>query len=859
MDELQAKSKAVGPETETKAKTGTETKTATGTVMSLHSMHCGGACMLKLHMKDGRVCRITSAGDIPREGSHDQDESLMPIQRRACPMGLSEKRRIFAPDRLKYPLKQTLERGNIRGFKHISWEEALDTVAEWYREMEKRKEELGYLPVLDEGGISPYLGPHLRRWGNSSSGNLQAAAFGAIGNYAALQGNPPIDAFNSRYIVLWGNDAPTNFPYYAFYLMKAKEAGIPVTVVDARYTDSAAAMGTGDGSKPRYICVRPATDGALLAAMANVIYRRDLHDKEFLKDYCFGFFPGDTVVSRSPAKHPVTGEPYFGKAFTVPEGQSFVEYLDDLEREHGGYEGVLNWAEKLTGVEKNVIETFAIEYATAKPAFIFSKLTGPQRTHNGMYFSWMLIAISAMTGNTNKRGGGFGEVRFDDGYSVRMDPAPPFSSMEPYAPIYFPSYSLNDVILHGRDERTPDQRREDVLEMNGIDLGPGAGLKLEMYVRGAGEGNIFNQIPNINKRVLAWKKLKHVVAYESAMSSTAAWSDIILPSAGNFEVSRFQGQLAADVFAVNGPMDPMYEAKPDWWINEQLAQRLGIPYNPRVLSDREIMKRQWETAEMPKDYLEIDPEAKLPGFEEIMKTGNFQLPVPKEKTVIQLAMIEPGEFDTDTGRINFYSPYFAERGRAVLKVTRAQYVRPWEGYEDVLEGDKTGAKGIVYRLQFITPHAINRALTTYGNVPVLDEQKPHAVVMHPDDAVSRDIHDGDTVYVFNDFGCIKLPASISRRVRPGVVSIGQGVTYRPSIKETYDAFFDADGDGKPEPHIVPVDVGGCVNTITGDRNSGVLDPHFCGLGLNAGGALCEVSRVKPGSGPEYGAESGGAR
>jgi len=837
-----SKEKEINGDVQTK--TGID-NTEMETVMSLHSMHCGGACMLKFHMKDGRVCKITSAGDIPREGSYDKDEALMPIQRRACPMGLAEKRRIFAPDRLKYPLKQTLERGNIRGFKRISWDEALDTAAAWYREMVKRKEELGYLPILDESGVAPYLGPHLRRWGNSSSGNVRAATFGAIGDYNTLQGNPLMDAFNSRYIILWGNDAPTNFPYYAFYITKAKEAGIPVTVVDARYTDSAASMGTGDGSKPRYVCVRPATDGALLAAMANVIYRRDLHDKAFLKEYCFGFFPGDTVVSRSHNKHPVTGEAYFGKTFTVPAGQSFVEYLDELEREHGGYDGVLNWAEKLTGVDKKVIETFAIEYATAKPAFIFSRFTGPQRTHNGMYFSWMLIAISAMTGNTNKRGGGFGEVRFDDGYSVRMDPEPPFSAMQPYAPIYFPSYNLNDVILHGRDERMPEQRRDDVLGMNGIDLGPGAELSLEMYVRGAEEGNIFNQIPNINKRVLAWKKLKHIVAYESVMSSTAAWSDLILPSAGNFEVSRFQSQLVSDVFVVNGPMAPMYEAKPDWWINEQLAQRLGIPYNPRVLSDKEIMKRQWETAEMPKGYAEINPEAKLPSFEEIMQTGNFQLPVPKEKTVLQLADLKAGEFDTDTGRINFYSPYFAERGRAALNVVRAQYVRPWEGYEDVLAGGKVGAGGRAYRLQFITPHVSIRTLTTYANVPVLDEQKPHAVVIHPDDAAPRNIQDGDTVYVFNDYGCIKLPASLSRRVRPGVVSIAQGTTYRPSPKETYEAFFDADGDGKPEPHIVPVDVGGCVNTITSDRCSGVLDPYFCGLGLNAGGALCEVDKVKP--------------
>ena len=816
------------------------------TVMSLHPMHCGGACMLKLHVKNGKVCKVTSAGDIPREGSYEKDEALMPMQRRACLMGISEKRRIFAPDRLKYPLKQTLERGNVRGFKRITWEEALDTITDWYRESAKQKDDLGYLPILDEGGMAPYLGTYLKRFGNPSSGNLQAATFGAIGNYATLKGNPPMDIFNSKYIVIWGNDTQANLPSLAFIVMKAKEAGIPITVVDTRYTDTAAAMGTDRQDKPGYICVRPGTDSALLTAMANVIYRRDLHDKEFLKDYCFGFYPEDKVVSQSHAKHPVTGEPYGGKTFTVPKGQSFVEYLDTLQEEHGGYEGVLRWAAKLTGVSEAVIENFAIQYAIAKPAFIFSKLTGPQRAHNGMYFSWMLIALSALTGNTNKRGGGYGDIRADDGYSVQLDSPPPFTTQTEHSPILFSSFKLNDVLLHGLDGRTPQQLREDVLTMNGIDLGSDARLNIEMYVRGAVGGNIFNQIPNINKRVLAWKKLKRIVSYERFMTSTAAWSDIVSPTITNFEESSFQSQWVADTFVVNGPMSHMYEAKPDWWVNEQLAQRLGIDYGRKGLTDREIMAQQWEKAAMPAGYEEINPEAKLPSFEEILKMGNFQLPVPQEKTLIQTADIKPGEFDTDTGRINFYSPYYAERDRAVLKVPKAQYVRPHEGYEDVLEsGGRVGAKSIRYTLQFITPHVAQRALTTFGNLPVISEQRPQIIEMHPEDAERRDIHDGDMVYAFNDYGCIKLPARVTRRILPGVVCIGQGACYRPSTTETYEAWFDADNDGKPELYVVPVDVGGCTNSITGDLNSGILDPFLCGLGLNAGGALCEISKVKP--------------
>jgi nitrate reductase alpha subunit len=45
------------------------------TVMTLHHMHCIGACMLKLHVKDGKVQKITSQGDITRQGS---DEHAVP-------------------------------------------------------------------------------------------------------------------------------------------------------------------------------------------------------------------------------------------------------------------------------------------------------------------------------------------------------------------------------------------------------------------------------------------------------------------------------------------------------------------------------------------------------------------------------------------------------------------------------------------------------------------------------------------------------------------------------------------------------------------------------------------------------------
>ena len=89
-------------------------------VNTYHELHCHGQCMLKTHIRDGRILAITSAGDVPRCEASKTDKSIGKMQRRACMKGYAERKRVYAPDRLKYPLLQTIERGNLAGFKRIS-------------------------------------------------------------------------------------------------------------------------------------------------------------------------------------------------------------------------------------------------------------------------------------------------------------------------------------------------------------------------------------------------------------------------------------------------------------------------------------------------------------------------------------------------------------------------------------------------------------------------------------------------------------------------------------------------------------------------------------------------------------------
>lgn len=114
--------------------------------------------------------------------------------------------------------------------------------------------------------------------------------------------------------------------------------------------------------------------------------------------------------------------------------------------------------------------------------------------------------------------------------------------------------------------------------------------------------------------------------------------------------------------------------------------------------------------------------------------------------------------------------------------------------------------------------------------------------IHPEDADARNIHENDLVYVYTDFGCIRIRAHITRSQLPGVIAIEQGTWYEAG-DEQYKAYFDT-GEGASY-HLTPVDYGGCANTLLEDVKPGIFDPFIDCMGFHAGGSACEVSRTLP--------------
>jgi anaerobic dimethyl sulfoxide reductase subunit A len=84
-------------------------------VYTICDSHCGGSCVIRVHVRENKIVRL------------ETDDAEEP-QLRACARGRAYRQRVYAPDRLLYPLKRSGARGSGE-FTRVSWDEALDTIA----------------------------------------------------------------------------------------------------------------------------------------------------------------------------------------------------------------------------------------------------------------------------------------------------------------------------------------------------------------------------------------------------------------------------------------------------------------------------------------------------------------------------------------------------------------------------------------------------------------------------------------------------------------------------------------------------------------------------------------------------------
>jgi len=700
---------------------------------------CGGRCVLRVHLKDGVIRRI------------DSDEGDEP-QLRACLRGRAYRQRVYAPDRLKFPMKRVGNRGEGK-FKRITWDEALDTVAGELKRIKKAygNSAIFYVPYSGNTGtlLHSQLAAHrlFAMWGGCTSvwgsasfwGNLFASdiTYGTL-----ITGHTRDDLLNSNFIIMWGwNPAEsiqdTNTSHY---LAKAKEAGIKIISIDPRFTDSAAAFAH------KWIPIRPGTDTAMLIAMAYVIIREDLHDQTFLHTHTIGF-------------------------------DQFKEYV-------GGGEDSLpktpSWAEAITGVPAATIEELARDYATQKPSALLT-LGAPGRSAFGEQFHRATATLAAMTGNIGIPGGnptGFG-----------LQPVG-------FNPLALISVGLLKEATHGNlpEDTTPKKGVNITKTWDAILKGKAGGYPSDIKMVYITNGNPVNQFPNTNKAVEALKKVELVVVHEQFMTATARFADILLPVNTHLERNDITRPWHSGPYYIylNKVIDSLYESKSDLEICNELAKRLEIKgYSDRT--EDEWLRASWKSIE---DFTYTKPHI---DYDTLKKKGVHKIKL-KEPVIAFKEQIEDPKaysFPTPSGKIEIYSQRLAGMNSPMLPPI-PKYIETWEGLSDPLAKQ--------YPLQLITTHFKRRIHSNMDNIPWLRECEPHLLWINSIDAHARGIKNGDMIRIFNQRGEVVVPAKVTERIMPGVVSLYEGAWYKPDEKG--------------------IDKGGCCNVLLKDEPS--PSGAFCG-------------------------------
>lgn len=692
-------------------------------ISTMGQNNCGGRCIIKAHVKDGTIEKITtdtSKGDL-------KNPPLV-----ACARGLNyHKTYLDEEKRLKYPLIRTGERGSGE-FRRATWDEALNLItSEWIRIRDAYGPESRFVhyawgvesvftPIDFAKRLMALDGGYLGYYNSYSTACIAYTTPYMLGTN--IVGNSFEDLVNSNLIILWGhNPAETRFDTLMYFLQEAKKQGIPIICVDPRCHDTIRALGA------EWIAIKPTTDAAMLDAMAYVILKEKLYDEEFVLHHCQGFTKD-----------------------SMPAGYEDEEcYFDYLLGKKDGIEKSPEWAAEITGVPAETIVDLARRYADAKPGVLMPGY-GPQRNQNGEQTVRCCIALAALTGNIGVSGGWAGS-----GAWIELPPMPEMPAVENPYKAKIPVFSWTKAITNGTEMTAKD----------GVVGSESLKSNIKMIVNLAGNC-LINQHGNINRTAEILKdtsKVEFIVCSDVFMTPSAKFADVLLPGVSFLEMNNLVTPwLQGNFFgAVNKVIEPLYECKFEYeWLAE-IARRLGL-YDE--FTEGHATLDEWCEYAYAKLKEEV---SELPDYQEFRKNGIYRY----QNLETQIAFADK-KIPTESGKVEIFSKLLFEMNDDKIPGI-PKYIPAGEGPEADLKE---------YPLQLMGYHTKRRCHSIHDSNEEMERLDPMAVHVNQRDAEARGIENGDLVRIYNDRGVIVLPAKVSDDIMYGVVAISQGAWFTPNEK-----------------------------------------------------------------------------
>jgi len=475
---------------------------------------CPSTCALDVEIVDAHtIGRIRGAAD------NDYTAGVI------CEKVARYAERTHHPDRLLHPLRRTGEKGSGE-FEQISWDAALDIVAENFLKAEQTHGPEAVWPYFYAGtmGLVQRDGINRLRHAKRYSGEYDTictnmAWTGYIAGTGRLAGPDPREMAKSDLVVIWGTNAVATQVNVMTHAIKARKTrGAKIVAIDVYMNET---MRQADLA----LLLKPGTDGALACAVMHVLFRDGCADWEYLDAY--------TDRPRDLEVHLKTKSP--------------------------------QWASDITGLSVDEIEEFAAMVGRT-PRTYFRLGYGFSRSRNGTTNMHAASCIAAVTGAWKHEGGG---AFHNNGAIYRLD-----KSMIEGSDVRDPGVRMLDqsrigAILTGDAGALRDGPPVTALlvqNTNPVSVAP----EQELVKRGFARDDLFSCV------------------HEQFMTETALMADVVLPATTFLEHDDiYKG--GGHQYLIYGPklVEPRGEARENHFVHSGIARRVGAEHPGFEMTARE--------------------------------------------------------------------------------------------------------------------------------------------------------------------------------------------------------------------------------------------------------------------------------
>ncbi|MEC8130437.1 MAG: formate dehydrogenase subunit alpha [Pseudomonadota bacterium] len=493
--------------------------------------YCGVGCQLTFSVKDDKIVSVAgrqgpaNAGRLCVKGRYGFDYIANP-ERLTSPLI----RREDVPKSASMPFDPA---NPLTHFREASWEEALDMAA---GRLAMVRDEHGPSAMAGFGSAKgtneeAYLVQKLVRTGFGTNNVDHCTRLCHASSVAALLENIGSGAVtasfaecrNAEAIIVIGANPTVNHPVAATFIKNAAQRGARLYVLDPRGQHL-------DRYATESLRFSPGSDVAMLNAMINVIITEELYDADYVAKQTEGF---EDLKART--------------AHTTPEAMA-----------------------PICGIDADTLRRVARGYATAGSAMIFWGMGISQHTH-GTDNSRCLISLALLTGNVGRAGTGLHPLRGQNNVQGASDAG--------LIPMFFPDYKpVTDAETRAKYE-----------DFWGTSLDPERGLTVVEITDAAYDGDIKAMYimgenpamsdPDQEHARSALANLDILVVQDIFMTETAAFADVILPASAFPEKDGTVTNTDRRVQMGRAAVPMPGQAQQDWWIIQELANRMGLEWS----------------------------------------------------------------------------------------------------------------------------------------------------------------------------------------------------------------------------------------------------------------------------------------